>query len=341
LLPAWTQRKAFRIAGAILGTLVSVLVITAIFVRVGWNHGLELDWRLSPLELARSVPGQLHWLVPFAGLTALMLVARAVQWQAALRPRVPLAARYHLVAIGALVHNTIPGKLGDVTRAYLLGRERQLPFVESVGAVAACKLFEFFWLVGLAVAALAFSPGLAEFSPALRIASASCGALVGLALCAGRFAPHFAARVRCPKVRKVIESIGHAFSRTRSAGSLARLVVLSALPVLCSATAYGLGLSGIGVARGLWLGPVVVGAIALGQSLLLVPAGTGLYYVATTFVAHKLGASSSQAVIFAACTHLATLFPQLLLGALSLWRRGRPLFPELTAIATAEAREAA
>ena len=319
----WTKKKSVRALLALAGTGLSALLIGLVFCRVRWDQGPHLAWRVSPLELLRALPGQVRWVLPFAALTALMLAARAWQWQAALRIRVGLTERFHLVAIGAFVHNALPGKLGDVTRAYLLGRDRDLPFVESLGSVAACKLFEFVWLVALAGGALSFAPGLAGFGTALRAASLACFGLVVLAFLAGRFAPVLGPRLRPGKLRRAVDALGRAFAVTRSARALANLVARSVAPVLCSAIAYGWALQGVGIARGLWLGPVVLGAIpALGQSLLLVPAGTGLYYLATTFTATQLGASPEQAAVFATCTHLATLAPQLLLGAVSLWRRG-------------------
>jgi hypothetical protein len=83
-----------------------------------------------------------------------------------------------------------------------------------------------------------------------------------------------------------------------------------------------LGLRAFGIEQGLWAGPIVLGAIALGQSVLVIPAGTGLYYFVTSWTARALGASAEQAAAYAVLTHLGTILTQMGMGAVSLWVRG-------------------
>ena len=313
-------RRLQAIAGGV-GTLISLSLVALVFVRVGFPGHLTL----ASLFL-EQLPKQWRWLLPFALLSASMLPSRALQWQAALEKKVPLRERYHLVAIGAFVHNALPGKLGDVTRGFLLSRTRALPLSESLAAVAACKLFEMVWLVLLGLAAF-FGPAavLARFREPMVIAAGLCLGLLLLAFALARFAPRLAGRVGGQKLSAILEGLGKGFAAVKRPRALVRLLALSVLPVAASAVGYGFGLKSMGIAGGLWAGPIILGAIALGQCLLFVPAGTGLYYVATTFAAIQLGASPEQAAVFTALSHLATLAVQVGLGAISLWRSGLKL----------------
>src|SRR5690606_16662326 len=129
-----------------------------------------------------DLPGQLVWLIPFILLSAAIIPLRAVQWQATLPMRVPFRERYHLVGIGAFTHNVVPGTLGDLFRSFLMARTQRFPFMQSLGSVLVCKLFEFAALMLLVVVGLVspFRHVLGRFSSAIWIAVPVCAGLVVL-----------------------------------------------------------------------------------------------------------------------------------------------------------------
>ena len=88
--------------------------------------------------------------------------------------------------------------------------------------------------------------------------------------------------------------------------------------MLAPALGYGLGLSAIGVRGGVFAGVVVLGAIALGQSLPGIPVGMGVYYFVTSWAARALGASEGDAAAYSVLTHLATVLTQVALGGISV-----------------------
>lgn len=319
------RHRLKAIAGGV-GGLVSLALIATVFGELHpFAPGPLWTWRVVPAAFVHAVPHQLGWLLPFLALCALQLPLRAVQWQATLRRLVPLSRRYHWVAIGAFVHNALPGKLGDVTRAWLLAREERIPWVESLGSVGVCKLLEFVALVGIA-ALTSLSPAV---PPALRgdlrIALFACAGLgVGvfaLAQLAGGLSGALAARGGWPRLSRVLRDADAGLSTMRHPRALLRALPVSALPVLAAALGYSVALQRLGI-RGGWIGgPLVLLAIAVGQSVLVVPAGVGLYFVATSWAARALGANAEQAALLATLTHLALLASQCGLGALSLWTR--------------------
>lgn len=324
-----------------LGAAISLILVSTVFFNWSFVGGVHLSWRINPAQFFAILPAQLPWLIPFGLLSIALLPLRALQWRYTLRKKVPFSERYHMVAIGAFVQNALPGKLGDPSRAFLLGRTQKIPFVESLGSVAVCKLLEFVALMLLVVGSL-FGPGrLPAQAQVLHWAGGACAGLCAVALALAWASAPLAAQLsksgKLPRIRHVLEHANAGLFSIRSPRKLGKALLASIPPVLAPAVGYGLGLVAFGLHAGIWAGPLVLLAIAAGQSVLLVPAGTGLYYLTTSLAARALGASPVQAAAFAALTYLVTLGTQVGMGAISLWIR-RISWKELRSVEKASAR---
>lgn len=244
-------RTYLKALAVLVGVVLSVLLISSAFFR--WNLGGEgplLIPRFSLRKFVQDLPGHLPWLIPFMLLSASIIPARAAQWAMTLSRPVPFRERYHLVAIGAFTHNALPGKLGDFIRSFLLARTQRIPFLQSLGSVAVCKLLEFAALMGLvAVSFLGpFGEKMADFAGPLRIAVGLCvGLVVAVVLLA-----HYAlplARVlerknRLPRVQHLLGHVSEGLGTARSFRGMAKALLFSIPPVLAPALAYGLALRG-------------------------------------------------------------------------------------------------
>lgn len=313
---------------AVFGLVLSVVLLSTAFFR--WNlhdAGPLLQPRFPLDEFVKDLPGHMVWLLPFFLLQASVIPLRAVQWQRTLRRPVPLKERYHLVAIGAFVHNALPGKLGDVMRSFLLSRTQRIPFLRCLGSVGVCKLMEFAALMLLVSASLLgpFGETLARFRGELKVAVSLCIGLVALVVLlahwSGPLAHWLHRRHKLPKVEGFLHHVSEGLGTARSFTGMARVFVFSVGPVMASALAYGMALHGIGISGGLFAGAVVLGAISLGQSLPGVPAGMGLYYFVTSWAARSLGATEEDAAAFSTLTHLGTVISQVAVGAVSVHLR--------------------
>lgn len=313
---------------AVLGVAISAVLLSTVFFQWSFEGpGPLLTPRFSLENFARDLPRHLTWMVPFILLSAAIIPLRAVQWQRALPKPVPLKERYHFVAIGAFANNTIPGKLGDVVRAFLLARTQKIPFISSIGSIAVCKILETAALMVLVSACLLgpFGETTQQFRSALQVAVPALLGLVVLVIVLAHHAPNLAAslhrRGRMHRTQEVLISIGQGLGAARSFRGMFLLLLFSIGPVVAPALGYGLGLRGMGIPGGVWAGPIVLGAIALGQTAIGVPAGLGIYYFVTSWTARNLGASPEDAAAFAVLTHLSTITAQLGVGAFSVWKR--------------------
>jgi uncharacterized protein (TIRG00374 family) len=320
---------------ALLHTLLGVLgaVITVVLVSTAFFHwnlrepGPLLVPRFPLGKFVRDLPGHLRWLIPFMLLEALIIPLRALQWQPTLQRKVPFRERYHLVAIGAFAHNVLPGKLGDIIRAFLLGRTQRIPFLQSLGSVAVCKLLEFAALMLLvAVSFLGpFGKTMAHFKGTLEVSLCLCVGLVALVVVLAHYSRPLAwalhRRHRLPRLENLLQHMADGLGTARSFRGMAVALAYSVGPVLAPSLGYGMALHALGIPGGLFAGAVVLGAIALGQAVPGVPAGVGLYYFVTSWAARSLGASEADAAAFSTLTHLGTVIANVAVGAISVHQR--------------------
>lgn len=318
----------FKALLAVFGLVLSVVLLSTAFFK--WNLGGAgplLQPRFPLGAFVRDLPGHLVWLVPFMLLQASLIPLRAVQWQRTLRRPVPFKERYHLVAIGAFVHNALPGKLGEIMRSFLLSRTQRIPFLRCLGTVGVCKLMEFAALMLLVTLSLLgpFGQTLSRFQGELKVAVSLCVGLVALVVLLAHWSGPLAfalhKRHKLPRVEGFLHHVSEGLGTARSFTGMAKVFVFSVAPVMASALAYGLALHGIGISGGLFAGAVVLGAISLGQSLPGVPAGMGIYYFVTSWAARSLGASAEDAAAFSTLTHLGTVISQVAVGGISVHLR--------------------
>ncbi len=313
---------------AVVGAIATVVLMSTAFFRWSFEPGQPLLTQRFPLgQFVRDLPQHFGWLLLFVLLSASMIPLRAVLWQRTLGQKVPFKERYHLVAIGAFAHNALPGKLGDVIRAFLLSRSQKMPFVRSLGSVAVTKLLEFAALIAVAALSLVSPLGgaLEQFTPALRGAAIACIALVVLVVVLAHWSAPLAhwlrRKHRLPKAQVFLDEVAEGLGAARSFRGLTVALLFAFPPVLANALAYGVGLWGMDLPGGLMAGALVLGAIALGQSAPGLPVGMGVYYFVTSWMARQLGATPEQGAAYATLTHLATLGTQLAVGGISLWVR--------------------
>ncbi len=161
----------------LLGGLVS---LAAIYVFVS---------KVPLAEMGRILAGiRWPWLLPCAALYLLSYLFRALRWHYLLRPvgRVPLARCFAALMVGFLGNNLLPAHLGEVVRAYVVGRKQNLSASAALATVVLERVYD-----GLTVLLLLLMVLLFMDLPSQKIAGTFSAAdlrqwgLWGLALFAG------------------------------------------------------------------------------------------------------------------------------------------------------------
>lgn len=320
-----------RILGGIVAVTLTTLLIGSAFFRPSFEGGFHLTARFPLDQWLADLPSQFGWVLLFAILTSSMAPVRAFRWGFTLpKDRKPAYwDRYHAVAIGLLGNNVIPGKVGEALRAMSLTRFTEargtpISFSMSLGTILVCKVLDLIALLIL----LVLSPAGPIFGGATGFSSGFTGVIIGVpALVAvlfllARYAPRIAAwlhrKKRYPKLQTFLREVGIGVA---ASGSFLRLLYAlggTLLAIALVAAGYSFALYGVGARVGFSAGVVLLTAVTLGQSPPGVPAGMGMYYLASTWAARLLGATAEQAATLAVLTHLTTVVTHIAVGGASL-----------------------
>ncbi|MBI4531471.1 MAG: flippase-like domain-containing protein [Candidatus Latescibacteria bacterium] len=133
----------------VVGIGISALLLYLVIRKVIW-HELIVAFR------------EIHYLylIPVIILTLLSLFLRAWRWHYLLAPveRVGLAPLVSATAIGLAANNLLPARLGEVVRAYAIGRQTGLPVSASFATIIVERILDVFTLLGFLSFSLLLCP---------------------------------------------------------------------------------------------------------------------------------------------------------------------------------------
>ena len=121
------------------------LVLTAVFLWLALRdiHPEEL---LAELRQVNYL-----WLLPSALLTLLSYVLRTARWGVILSgaARAPFGTLFAVLIMGFATNNLLPGRLGEVLRAYLLGKKRNVRKTSAIASVFVERVFDGLVLIAM------------------------------------------------------------------------------------------------------------------------------------------------------------------------------------------------
>jgi hypothetical protein len=326
--------KTGRIVGGIAGGLVSLALIALAFYRLE-TRPLRLVARFSLSAWFGELPSHLPWVIPFVLLTLALPPLRALLWGTTLpRPVPTYGARLLAVALGGLIHNVLPGRLGLLGSAYVLGRRAGRPVAETFAALLLIKLLELAALVATTAITLAIlqAGGLAG-TGLRRLVGGGTIALaifIAAAVATARWAPRArllaaSARPWVQRVGTLIAELGSGMAAVGAPGRLALGLLIALAPIAASALGYGTALAALDAPAGILGGALLLGAITLSQFTPGLPIGAGVHYVVAAWAARELGVTPSRAAALAALTHASTVVANLAFGLTAALARRREL----------------
>jgi hypothetical protein len=314
------RRLRARHAAAVAGALaLGALLVALVFFDVGWRGGPTFTPRFELGAFLAGLPGHLPWLAPFVAVAAVQPALRALVWRE-LHPRPPprFADAYHATALGALVHNAVPGKLGPLTAAWILARVAGRPFAPALSSQLLAKLLELGGVVALGAAAAALD-GRGAVERVVVAGAALFAVLASAAAALALGAPRASAALarRLPRLGAAVAAVGAGIAGAGSPRRLAAALALAALPAAAAALAYAFPLYGLGITHPFAGGALLVSVIAFGQLTPGLPIGAGVYWSLASWAARALGAGAEGAAALAILTHAGTVAANLLVGGAS------------------------
>lgn len=318
------------VLGVVLSAALLYWAFRGIAFRDVWE---ELRQSNLPLFLASAV------------VATLTFPIRALRWRVILEPveaNLPFGPLWRSTAIGMMVNNVAPARLGEPARAYALSRETRVPFATAFASLAVDRLFDALVIVLLLCVALldpAF-PAAATIG-GQPIATWAGGATLLIVLLmavlylvvllpgrvigiyeafARRVAPSLEARGR-----DVLFAFAQGLGILRRPSRFAAVFAWTTLHWLVAAFAFWLGFEAVGIDVPATAALFVQGVIAFGVAAPAAPGFVGVFEAAAKAGLSVYGVSGTQALSWAIGYHVLGFIPITVIGIWYFTRLGMHL----------------
>lgn len=135
-------------------SLIIGLLVSAVFLYLAARK-VDLD------EVWQHLAAADYWLlIPASLLTLLSLWIRAYRWGVLLAPlrRIPPGRLFSATSIGFMCNNILPMRLGELIRAFVLGRAVGLRASSAFATIVVERLFDLFAMIGIFGLLAVFAP---------------------------------------------------------------------------------------------------------------------------------------------------------------------------------------
>ena len=305
----------FRLLLAALGIVVSAAAIYFLVRSIDVRAALGALGRASPL-----------WLLASFAATVLVYFLRAIRWGTLLKPhaRPSTAALFRANMMGFLAVNTLPARLGELVRAYLLARRERISTATVLGSVAVERLLDLVFLGIFWALSLLFAPVPSWFRWSGIITLAVTGVIAGaLALLAGSRGKRegWAARIRDRLPRAIRErfssaasSFGAGLEVLRHPRLLAEALAWSVALWLLSGAVFLMAGESLGMRLPVWSLFVLTFVVCVGISIPSSPGFIGIMEWACVMGLKLAGVEGPEALAFGILYHVTQIAPLLVLG---------------------------
>jgi len=278
----------------------------------------EADWRFIPPAIVLYFIGA--WL-------------RSARWQLLLPEHsVSVPTLFRSLVVGFTVNNLLPVRMGEVARAYLLGRWCRIPYGATLASLVVERILDGLSLAALLLLGLRFVPDPPEYlvRGGLLIAAAFAAGAVVLVIAAWRAnlivsLTERGTRPLPTRARDLATRIATSFSRglslVRGRHRLMSVLALSILAWCFELCVFLMLMPSLGITPNV---PVAFLVGSAANFATLVPSAPG--YVGTfeaaliTVLRNTAGVQNELAIAYAFVVHATLFLPVVVLGTLVLWR---------------------
>ena len=311
----------------LIGLAIS-LILLALFL---WRTDFSAMWHaLKQAKYVFLIPGVLIY---FFGICF-----RSLRWQFFLKPLGNFSALrlFPLVVIGFLVNNVLPGRLGIIARAYMLGEREGISKMSVGGTLVAEQIFDGVTLLLFALC-VSFSAHLSGDVATVVYVAAGLFSFA-LLLC---FALALSQRFTRKAISLLLVVLPKRWHRTveglllrlvaglgfmRSPKRMITVLVLSAVVWLCEAGLFYMAALSFNLQQPFYIIMLVTAVSNLSWALIFTPGGVGSFDIAcqTTlmlFVPAGIAVAAYKGTVtaYVLVVHAILLFPVIILGFIFWW----------------------
>jgi len=286
------------------------------------------DWRSF---LGLLTEGAYALLVPAYLLQLTGIALRAEGWRSLLGPSVRFGTVFAAINEGYLLNNLLPFRLGELGRAYLVGRASGIGASRSLGSIAVERLTD------LAIAVLSLLVAFALHAPpiwASRTAIMASAVVVvgvgGVWLVLARRDVVLGRLRRLPgrlasRVAGMLERFVSGLDEARQGGRVPRALAWLLLGWACAWIQFELYLRLFGATGSIVVSLFGLAAIALGGAVPSSPGAIGVYELAGVTALTFLGYTREVALGVSLAGHAVQYSLTVVLGSIALSREGRSI----------------
>ena len=323
-------------------------------MRLNWKSalGIVLSAGLLVWTLKDESPSEIWHVISQSNIPLLLLATalatsifplRAIRWRVILAPTAPnlsLGALWRSTAIGMMVNNVYPARLGEIARAYALTREtNRVGFTSAIASLAVDRVFDSVVLMLLLVSAM-WSPSFPSDAtiggqPIQRGAALFAAGAVGLfailyaivffperlvalfAAVVGRVFPRFV-----EKGSDIIRAFSRGLGVLRSPRRFLEVFLWALVHWLVNGLAFWVAFKALDINVPFSAANFLQGLIAISVALPSSPGFFGVFEAAAKIGLAIYGVPSGQAVSWAIGFHILTFIPITLFGIYYFARLG-------------------
>jgi uncharacterized protein (TIRG00374 family) len=323
-------------------------------MRLNWKSalGIALSAGLLVWTLKDESPSEIWHVISQSDIPLLLLATalataifplRAIRWRVILdptAPKLPIGALWRSTAIGMMVNNVYPARLGEIARAYALTREtNRVGFTSAVASLAVDRVFDSLVLMLLLVSAM-LSPSFPSETmiagqPVQRGAALFAVGAVGLfvilyaivffperlvvlfSAVIGRVSPRLVT-----KGSEIIRAFSAGLAVLRSPRRFVEVFCWALVHWLVNGLAFWVAFKAVDIDVPFSAANFLQGIIAISVALPSSPGFFGFFEAAAQVGLAVYGVPSGQAVSWAIGFHILTFIPITLFGLFYFGRLG-------------------
>lgn len=302
------------------------LCVTAIGIALAFRH-VPLIPLWETLKQARA-----FWILAMIAISFIDLFIRAWRWKALLSvaaPKASIRELFGLEAAGLAINNILFMRLGELARAFLGGRELEIPVSSTFSSVAIERALDLAALLFLFLVAARLNPSLVD-----KTLQDSMGALFLLTVASLVFLAWAEDKIlmrgtflegllsRAPRLKKIVEGLTKGAAALKAPGPAALSIFLSLVLWSVDALTYWAGARALSLHLSYSSSVLVLSWAGAAAALPAAPGGIGPFEALVENIASKLGMSLHAGLAFALLTHAIMYLTVTIIGLLSLYQIG-------------------
>ncbi|MBI3978165.1 MAG: flippase-like domain-containing protein [Chloroflexi bacterium] len=309
--------------------------ISAAFLAL-FLYRLDLGGMVAAIGSANYV-----YLLPAVGAYFVGVGFRTLRWRFLLQPvrTVPSHRLFSTIAVGYMANNILPARIGELVRAYVLGRREGISTSAVLATIVVERMFDGLALLALMGAVALTMPVDPALTDVIRIGGAFFVGFLVLFLAVARWPavalrlsttplvllpPALQARVRARFIAP-LRAFLDGLSALRRPRALAAVAATSVLAWLAEAVMYYLVTFSFAIGKPFSVLIIMTAVANLGTTLPSGPGGLGTFDALAKWTLTLFGADPDAAGAYTIVLHAVLWLPITLVGLYYLWRENLSL----------------